>query len=198
MELVITLTGQRCDLALHPISSHSAELIRMLGRKFYTKKYLEWWRQGNTCTCGVKYDDGCAIQVRLGDDSIPFDASVIPDSAMLSPHRHFLDSKVHYLALLGYDDEFCQTTWRWQNVGSFEPGKLEFQVHRWDRILGAHDYLIVEDLRYDGRYADKESRGKSYGFNLVDPRVIDLDEVRQELGMPVPTIRGEKGMYQLA
>lgn len=186
MDLVITIDGHHCDLALHPISANSADIINRLGRTFYKRKYLEWWRQGRTATCGVKYDSLCAVDVNVGGKSVPFNADVIGESAMLFANRHYIDSKVQYLALLGYDDEHCKTHWTWRGVEHFEPSKLEFHVHRWDQILGAKDYLIIEDITYDGKYADEQACGQSRGFNLVDPRVIDLDEVRRGLGAPLP------------
>lgn len=184
MDLVIKATGHRCDLALHPISPNSASIIHRLGRKLYAKKYLEWWRQGRTCTCGVRYDSACSFELCLDGACVSFDPSVIGKSAELFSKRHYLDTKVQYLALLGYEDEYCQTTWTWRGVRDFDPGKLEFVVHRWDRLLDVEDYLIIEDVLYDGRCADHEAPGQSKGFNLVDPRVIDLDEVRRGMGMP--------------
>ena len=184
MELAVKIDGPYCDLALHPISAKSADTIRRLGRKFYTKKYLEWWRHGRTSTCGVKYGETCQVQVCLDGDRVPFDPGVIAESAEFFAKRHYVDTKVRYLAFLGYDDEYCQTTWRWKNVLTFEPEKLEFIVHRWDRVLDVENYLILEDIRYDGQYADEEGCGKRFGFNLVDPKVIDLDEIRQGSGMP--------------
>lgn len=186
MDLAITITGHRCDLALHPISPSSAGIINRLGRKLYAKKYLEWWRQGRTSTCGVKYDDNCSIDVLVGGDSVPLDTTVIARSAVLDANRHYIDTKVRHLALLGYEDEFCKTHWKWRNVERFEPRKLNFVVHRWDQLLDAQDYLIVEDITYDGRYADEEACGKSRGFNLVDPKVIDLSGVRRGLGVQQP------------
>lgn len=198
MDLAITLTGHRCDLALHPISTNSADIIQRLGRKFYTKKYLEWWRQGNTSTCGVKYDDLCSVDVLVGGDSVPLDTSVIADSAMLFTNRHYIDTKVQYLALLGYDDEFCKSHWKWRNIERFEPQKLSFVVHRWDQLLDAQDYLIIEDIIYDGRYADEEACGKSSGFNLVDPKVIELSEVRKGLGLPQPFVTDYQRVSRLS
>ncbi len=184
MELAVKIDGPYCDLALHPISAKSADIIRRLGRKFYTKKYLEWWRHGRTSTCGVKYGDSCQVQVCLDGDCVPFDPGVIAESAAFFAKRHYVNTKVRYLAFLGYDDEYCQTTWRWKDILTFEPEKLEFIVHRWDRVLDVEDYLIIEDIRYDGQYADEEGCGKRFGFNLVEPKVIDLDEIRQGSGMP--------------
>jgi len=185
MDLSITIMGHRCDLALHPISPNSASIIHRLGRDLYKKKYLEWWRQGRTCTCGVKYDSACSIAVSLGGTPQPYNAAVVGDAGLLHKNRLYIDTKVQYLALLGYDDEYCQTRWVWRNVEAFEPEKLEFIVHRWDQILDAQDYLIIEDMTYDGCAADEEVCGKSQGFNLVDPKVINLSEVRRELAMPM-------------
>ena len=186
MTLTLTISGRRCDLSLHPVSSKTVERIQNLGRKFYTKKYIHWWRNGNTSTCGMKFDDECSVRVNLGGENLPFDPAAIPESAVLLRRRHYLESKARYLALLGYDDEYCNMTWTWNNVSDYSPEKFDFFVHRWDRILGEEDFLILDDVRYGGDFADEQDWGGSCGFSLVDPRVIDLDEVRRELGIEPP------------
>lgn len=186
MELTLTATGRRCDLSLHPVSAKTVERINALGPKFYTKKYIHWWRNGNTSTCGMKYDDECAVKVTLDGAETPYDCSAIPSSAVLLRRRHYLESKARYLALLGYDDEYCHMTWTWRGVEQFDPAKFDFFVHRWDRILGTQDFLILDDVRYAGAFADEQDWGGSCGFSLVDPKVIDLDDVRRELGIAAP------------
>lgn len=183
MDLTLTITGRRCDLALHPVSEKTVERIKTLGRKFYTKKYIHWWRNGNTSTCGMKIDDECMFKVSLDGSPRDFDTGPIADSAILLRRRHYLDSKARYLALLGYDDEYCHMTWTWTNVGEFDPARFDFFVHRWDRILGASDFLILDDVRYNGRFADTQDWGGSCGFSLVDPTVIDLEDVRREIAV---------------
>lgn len=192
MTLTLTISGRRCDLSLHPVSSKTVERIQELGRKFYTKKYIHWWRNGNTSTCGMKFDDECSVRVNLGGENLPFDPSAIPQSAVLLRRRHYLESKARYLALLGYDDEYCNMTWTWSNVTEYDPSRFDFFVHRWDRILGEEDFLILDDVRYAGEFADDQDWGGSCGFNLVDPRVIDLDEVRRELGIEAPAPKAPK------
>jgi NifU-like protein involved in Fe-S cluster formation len=186
MDLTVTITGRRCDLALHPVSPKTVERIKALGRKFYTKKYIHWWRSGNTSTCGMKFDEECAVRVALDGKPLEFDTSGIPQSAVLLRRRHYLDSKARHLALLGYDDEYCHMTWTWTGLDSFDPARFEFFVHRWDRILGERDFLILDDVRYGGEFAAQQDWGGSCGFSLVDPRIIDLDEVRRELGIEAP------------
>jgi len=185
MELTLTIHGRRCDLALHPVSSKTVERIQELGRKFYTKKYIHWWRNGNTSTCGMKVDEECVLKVQLDHREVPFNSNGIAKDAVLLRRRHFLESKARYLALLGYDDEYCHMIWKWTNVAGFDPTRFSFFVHRWDRILGEKDFLILDDVRYDGAFADVQDWGGSCGFNLVDPKVIDLDELRRELGIEV-------------
>ena len=192
MDLILTATGRRCDLSLHPVSSKTVERIQALGRKFYAKKYIQWWRSGNSSTCGMKFDDECEFKATLDGQPVTFDTSAIAKSAVLLRRRHYLESKARYLALLGYDDEYCNMTWTWKNVTSFDPARLDFFVHRWDRILGEEDFLIIDDVRYDGAFADEQDWGGSCGFTLVDPRVIDLNEVRRELGIDIPEGEPEK------
>lgn len=189
MELTLTITGRRCDLSLHPVSAKTVERIQNLGRKFYTKKYIHWWRNGNTSTCGMKFDGECVVKVSLDGGSVPFDASGVASGAVLLRRRHYLESKARYLALLGYDDEYCHMVWKWTGIEEYDPAGFDFFVHRWDRILGEQDFLILDDVRYRGRFADEQDWGGSCGFSLVDPRVIDLEEVRRELGIEAPAAK---------
>lgn len=186
MELTFTISGRRCDLSLHPVSAKTVERIQTLGRKFYTKKYIHWWRNGNTSTCGMKLGDDCVVRVSLDGQPVDFPTGNMADGAVLLRRRHYLESKAHYLALLGYDDEYCHMVWKWSNVQEFDPQGFDFFVHRWDRILGEEDFLILDEVRYQGAFADEQDWGGSCGFTLVDPRVIDLDEVRRELGIDSP------------
>jgi hypothetical protein len=181
MELTFAIIGRCCDLAMHPVSLKTAATIRELGREAYKRKYLQWWRKGNTCSCGMKYDDDAVVQVKLDDKPAAFELTAIPMAAVLLRRRVYLNTKVRYLCILGYDDELCSSTWRWDNVENYDPHKFEFFVHRWDRVMHTNDYIVVDDIRYEGRFADKHQWGPGAGFNLRDPELIDLEEVRKEL-----------------
>ncbi len=65
MDLTLSITGRCCDLALHPVSQATAQRIREEGREIYKSKYLEWWRKGNTCTCGMKLGDESMVEVSV-------------------------------------------------------------------------------------------------------------------------------------
>jgi len=186
MELSFTIIGRCCDLALHPVSPKTAGLVREEGRNIYKKKYLEWWRKGKTCSCGMKYDQDAVVQVRLDGKPVGFDPSGIPDAAVLLRRRMYLATPVRYICILGYDDELCSSTWRWDNVDGYDPGAFDFFVHRWDRIMHEKDYLVVDEIRYAGRFADQHNWGKSAGFTLRDPELIDLEELRREIAAESP------------
>ncbi|GAB6127243.1 hypothetical protein [Humidesulfovibrio idahonensis] len=181
MDLNLTITGRCCDLALHPVSQTTAEKIREEGRGIYKSKYLEWWRKGNTCTCGMKLGDDSMVEVTLDGQQVPFDPTPIKESAVLLRRRMYLDSKARYLALMGYDDEVCSLTWHWTDVKDFDPKKFDFFVHRWDRLLHQDGFYIVDDARYDGHFATDYSWGERGGHNMIDPVVIDLEDVRREI-----------------
>lgn len=181
MNLTFTIIGRCCDLALHPVSPATAEKVRTLGRDIYKRKYMAWWRKGNTGTCGMKIDGESVIDVRTNGKKMDFSSAPMVDSAVLLRRRAYLDSKAKYLCLLGYDDELCSSTWTWKGVESYDPKKFEFFVHRWDRVLGIKDFLIVDNVRYNGRFADDHGWGQSCGFSLVDPKLIDLRDLRAEI-----------------
>ena len=181
MVLSVTIMGRRCDLALHPISKKTATLIHEMGREIYKQKYIHWWRKGNTSTCGLKLDDDCMVKATLDGQEISIDYDKIGASAVTLRRRIYLDSKAKYLCVFGSDDEHCSMTWRWDDVTDFDPEKFEFFVLRWDRVLKSKDFLVIDDIRYDGRFADDQDWGGSCGFSLVDPVVIDLEEVRREI-----------------
>ncbi|MDP3428270.1 MAG: hypothetical protein Q8S17_12960, partial [Humidesulfovibrio sp.] len=153
MELNFTIYGRCCDLALHPVSQATADKIRTQGRGIYKQKYLEWWRRGNTCTCGMKLGDESVVEVTLDGQPVDYDPTPVKQAAVLLRRRMYLDSKARYLALMGYDDEVCSLTWHWANVSDFDPSKFEFFVHRWDRLLKEDGFYIVDDVRYDGQFA---------------------------------------------
>ncbi|GFK94693.1 hypothetical protein NNJEOMEG_02540 [Fundidesulfovibrio magnetotacticus] len=179
MQLTLSVTGRRCDLALHPISPCTARNIEDLGRKFYTKKYIHWWRGGRTSTCGMLLDDDCRAQAVVGQSQVPVDLSGAAANASHLRRERYLSSRARHLALLGYDDEHCRATWTWHGVETFDPAKLRVTAHRWDRVTGQPDYVVLERVLYDGRCADVEDYHGSTGFTLVDPRVIDLEELRR-------------------
>jgi len=181
MELCLTVTGHCCDLALHPVSYTTAEKIRKEGRGIYKTKYLEWWRKGNTCTCGMKLGDNSVVEVTLDGEQVLFDPKVIKDSAVLLRRRMYLDSKARFLTLMGYVDEVCSFTWRWESVTGYDPTKFDFFVHRWDRLMREDGFFIVDDARYDGHFAAEHIWGERGGHSMIDPVVIDLEDVRQEI-----------------
>ena len=181
MELTLTITGRCCDLALHPVSQNTAAKIREEGRGVYKTKYLEWWRKGNTCTCGMKLGDESMVEVTADGRQMPFYPTPIKEAAVLLRRRMYLDSKARYLALMGYDDEVCSLTWHWADVADFDPKKFEFFVHRWDRLLKEEGFYIVDDVRYDGQFATDYSWGERGGHSMIDPVVIDLEDVRREI-----------------
>lgn len=181
MELTFTIIGRCCDMALHPVSPKTAQMVQELGRGIYKGKYLEWWRKGNTTSCGMKLDDDAVVQVKLDGKPVPFDPAAIADSAVLLRRRMYLASPVRHLCLMGTDDELCSSTWRWDRVTTFNPDCMEYFVQRWDRIMREPDYLVVDDVRYAGRFADSHQWGDRAGFTLRDPQLIDLEEVRREI-----------------
>lgn len=181
MDLTLSITGRCCDLALHPVSQATAQRIREEGREIYKSKYLEWWRKGNTCTCGMKLGDESMVEVSVDGRQMLFNPAPIKDSAVLLRRRMYLDSKARYLALMGYDDEVCSLSWHWADVAEYNPKHFEFFVHRWDRLLNEEGFFIVDDVRYGGQFATDYSWGERSGHSMIDPVVIDLEDVRREI-----------------
>ncbi|WP_419785567.1 hypothetical protein [Pseudodesulfovibrio sp.] len=181
MELTFNVHGNSCDLALHPISTKTAQLIHQYGAEVYSMKPLEWWRKGNTATWGMRINDECHIQVALDDKPVEFDYKAITANPLKIRRRMYLDSKAKFLCVLGFDNEICNFSWQWDNIENFDPSKFEFMVHQWDRVMGQKDYFILDEVRYDGMFADRHDWCDPSGFSLVAPRVIDLAEVRREL-----------------
>jgi hypothetical protein len=181
MELIFNVHGHSCDLALHPISEKTARNIKKHGSEVYSMKPLEWWRKGNTATWGMRMDDNCNIKVTLDGNPVELDYGAITANPMQIRRRMYLDSKAKFLCVLGFDNEICNFSWKWENIEEFDPSRFEFMVHQWDRIMGEKDYFILDEIRYNGVFADRHDWCDAAGFSLVTPRVIDLREVRQEL-----------------
>ncbi|WP_243544701.1 hypothetical protein [Pseudodesulfovibrio tunisiensis] len=191
MELVFTAHGRSCDLALHPISTKTAEKIAKYGSEVYSMKPLNWWRKGNTATWGMKIDDECHIDITVDGKPVEVDYDQITTDPLKIRRRMYLDSKAKFLCVLGFDNEICRFSWKWDNVSSFDPSKFDFMVHQWDRIMGEPNYFILDEVRYDGQFANRHDWCDASGFSLVAPRVIDLQQVRRELAQGQPEHEGQ-------
>ena len=181
MELVFSTHGHSCDLALHPVSEKTVRTISKYGSEIYSMKPMDWWRKGNTTTWGMRIDDECVIQASLDGKRCEFDHNLITATPVKIRRRMYLDSKAKYLCVLGFDNEMCKFSWTWDNISDFDPGKFEFMVHQWDRIMAEDNYFILDEVRYDGQFASRHDWCEASGFTLVPPKVIDLEEVRSEL-----------------
>jgi hypothetical protein len=94
MVLSVTVHGRSCDLALHPVSEKTAEMVRRLGTDVYREKPLRWWRKGNTATWGMKIDDECNVRVELDGRPVAFATARIVADPLRLRRRMYLDSKV--------------------------------------------------------------------------------------------------------
>ncbi len=183
MDLQLTISGHCCDFALHPVDAAMAARIRALGEDIYKTDAIEWWRADADNTCGMKFDANALVDVCYNGRIMPFDTRRIANAAATLRRRSYFESNKDYLCVLGYDDEACSKTWTWYGVNIYDPAKFEFFVQRWDRIFGEPNYLVVDDIRYQGRFADDTNWGQSCGYSFREPMVIDLDAVRREMGI---------------
>lgn len=181
MNIIFEITGQSCDIALHPVSPQTAETIRKRGRAIYAEKYMNWWRKGNTRTFGMRIGPDSMVRLYVDGKQTPFDDQLLFRDVHAVRRRMYLQSRAKYLAVLGYDDEWCNFKWIWNDVQDFDPKKFRFQVLNWDRVLRTDGYNVVDSVFYDGRCADDDSWCNPSGFTLIDPIVIDLAEVRREV-----------------
>jgi hypothetical protein len=178
MKISIEMTGLSCDLALHPISEQTKRVIEELGRGIYAEKYMNWWRKGITRSFGMRICEGCLVELYVDDEAVEFDEKLLYRDVVALRRRMYLDTKAKYLAVFGYDSEICTTKWIWNDVKVFQPEKFQFQVVRWDRVLGRQHFDVVHDVFYDGTHADEDAWEDPSGFTLIDPIVISLDAVR--------------------
>ncbi|MHC1789690.1 hypothetical protein [Solidesulfovibrio sp.] len=185
MDLTLTITGYCCDLALHPVSAEAAARVCSLGEDLYKTNSIEWWRANSNNTCGMRLTADARIEASLGGAPVSFDASSMATSAAMLTQRAVLDTPEKELCLLGYDDEACSRTWIWHNVTDYDAARFEFFVQRWDGILGVRDYLVIDDICYDGRPADSAVWGQSQGFTFIEPQVVRADVVRAQLAAAV-------------
>lgn len=180
MTLSFEIHGLCCDLALHPISEQTAEAIQKKGPAIYKEKYMNWWRAGKTTTYGMRLTKDTFVRVVLDGKIFDFDPNLITSACQEISHSMYLGSKAKYLTVMGYDDEVCSCVWTWQNVGSFTPDRFSFFVRRWDRVMDTPDYFVVDNVLFDGRFANTHHWCESRGFNLIPPKVIDLGELRAQ------------------
>ncbi len=180
MKLTFEIHGQCCDLALHPISEQTAKAIRQKGKGIYKEKYMNWWRAGKTATCGMRLTKDTLLRVTLDGKAVDFDRKVITGTPQEIRRSMYLGSKAKYLAVMGYDDEVCSCVWTWEHVDSFAPDRFSFFVQQWDRIMGIPGYYVVDNVLFNGCFADIHNWCESRGFELIPPRIIDLDELRAQ------------------
>ncbi len=183
MRVSFEMTGLSCDLALHPISEQTKKIIDEKGRQIYAEKYMNWWRKGLTRTFGMRICEGCLAEVYVDNESVDFEDKLLYRDVVTLRRRLYLDTKAKYLAVFGYDSEVCTTKWIWNDVEDFNLDKFQFQVVSWDRVLGTQNFHVVNDVLYDGRYADEDAWEDPSGFTLIDPVVVDLDQVRKEIAL---------------
>ncbi len=206
MELSFTVHGRSCDLALHPVSKKNAQIVAEHGSGIYAMKQMNWWRKGKTNTWGMRIDQDCAIIVTLDGKPIDVDRSMITRNPVKIRRRIYLESKAKYIAVLGYDNEVCKFSWRWDNITHFDQSQFEFMVHQWDRIMGEDNYFILDDIRYGGNFANEHHWCEAKGFTLIEPKVIDLEQVRKEFqdngfienkgtSFPAPSIKNFPGTH---
>ena len=178
MRISFEMTGLSCDLALHPISEQTKNAIAEKGRGIYAEKYMNWWRKGITRSFGMRVCEGCLVELYVDDKLVEFDDKMLYRDVVALRRRMYLETKARYLAVFGYDSETCTTKWIWNDVKDFNPEKFQFQVVRWDRVLSREHFYVVNDVLYDGQYADEDAWEDPSGFTLIDPIIISLDEVR--------------------
>ena len=178
MKISFEMTGLSCDLALHPISEQTKQVIEERGREIYAEKYMNWWRKGITRSFWMRICEGCLVELYVDGELIEFDEKLLYRDVVALRRRMYLETKAKYLAVFGYDSETCTTKWIWNNVKEFHPEKFQFQVVRWDRVLSKQNFDVVNDVLYDGMYADEDAWEDPSGFTLIDPLVISLDAVR--------------------
>ncbi|WP_300159485.1 hypothetical protein [Solidesulfovibrio sp.] len=182
MDLTLTITGLCCDLALHPVDDENAARVCRLGENLYKTNSLEWWRANGNNTCGMRLTRDSAIVAACDSGAMDLDPGHVATAAVELTQRELLTRPEDNVCLLGYDDEVCSRSWTWRDVTACDAERFRFLVQRWDRILGEADYLVLEDVFYDGRPADSATWGESQGFSFREPMVVPMDVVRQELG----------------
>lgn len=178
MRVVFEVTGLSCDLALHPISAQTAEVMREKGHDVYGEKYMNWWRRGNTRTFGMRINESSQLLLTVDGEVERFNATLLYRNVYTLRSRMYLASKARYLAVLGYDDEHCTFRWIWNNITDFDPLKFNFVVTDWDNVLGTTGYRVLDNVFYDGHHAEDEEWLNPSGFTLMDPVIIDLEDVR--------------------
>ena len=71
--------------------------------------------------------------------------------------------------------------WIWENIDHFDASKFNFVVTDWDNVLGTKGYRVLDNVFYNDKHADDEEWLNPSGFTLMDPIVIDLEDVRREI-----------------
>lgn len=181
MKVVFEITGLSCDLALHPVSHQTAEIIREEGLAIYSEKYVNWWRRGNTRSFGMRINELSQISLEVDGHKEDFNITLMYRDVYTMRSRMYLESRAQYLAVLGYDNEKCTFRWVWNDIQDFDPAKFEFVMTDWDDVLGTKGYRVLDNVFYKKRHADKEEWMNPGGFTPKEPLVINLDDVRKRI-----------------
>lgn len=180
MDIVLEFTGSSCDLALHPVSCRTAEVIRGNGRKIYAQKYMNWWRRGNTRNFGMRLDAESSVRLTVDGKPQAFDSdALLAGAAGLNPEL-FLGSRARFMAVMGFTDERCTYKWVWHGVASFDPADFAARILDLSPCLPGSGFRALSDVTYAGRTADEFSWANPSGFTLIDPVIVDLDRVRRQ------------------
>lgn len=181
MDIVLEVSGASCDLAVHPVSESTATAIRTEGRKIYSRKYMNWWRKGNTRNFGMRLDSGATVRLYVDGVEQPMEGTAFMDNAETRTGRLFLESRAKHLAVMGFTEECCTYKWIWRNVDSFDPKQFSVSLLDFHPVLNGNGFQALEDVYYEGRGSDDFEWGNPSGFTLIDPVVVDTTTVRQRL-----------------
>ncbi len=181
MNVVFEITGLSCDLALHPVSHQTVEMIRQEGPEIYGEKYVNWWRRGNTRSFGMRINEQTQISLEVDGKQTDFNVTLLYRDVYTMRSRMYLDTKAQYLAVLGQDNERCTFRWTWNDVADFDPAAFKFVMTDWDDVLGTRGYRVLDTVFYGKRHADKEEWINPGGFTPREPLIINLDDVRRRI-----------------
>lgn len=183
MDITLEFTGSSCDLALHPVSPRTAQVIRSHGRKIYAEKYMNWWRRGTTRNFGMRLDADTTVRLLVDGVAQNFDSSALLDRASALNPELFLDSRARYIAVMGFTDERCTYRWTWNDVTDFNPAHLACRVLDLAPCLMGEGFKALSDATYQGRPASDFNWGNPGGFTLIDPVIVDLNRVRKAVAV---------------
>ena len=155
--------------------------MREGGRDIYSQKYMNWWRRGNTRTFGMRLNESSEIRLQVDGEDVSFNANLLYRNVYTLRQRMYLSSKLSSWPFWAMTTRTCTFRWIWENIDHFRCVQVQLCRDGLGQRPRHQGYRVLDNVFYNDKHADDEEWLNPSGFTLMDPIVIDLEDVRREI-----------------